>query len=554
MVCDSPHGRRAVPAPVPGDPCSAALGDGTLETRFTKQLGSLGVAGSSRVPLVLMVSGGSDSTALLHLAATVSRCAGGALARSRLHVIHVDHRLRGAASQGDADFVAEMCRELDIPCTIERIDVGALAKEEHGNVEAIGRRERHLAAGMLLDDLCDEAGVARTDGRILTAHTRDDRIETFLMRAAVGTGPGGLSSIRLISGRVDHPLLTFSRGELRSWLTSRGLMWREDASNLIPDHDRTFVRLRIVPLLRRLRPAFDANLARTMDLLADEDGFLAQQATELLRSLEVADSRRAVLGVGPSDVCLDAIGLTAAPRVLARRVVRLVVARVGGPAARVGSRRIEEVVNGARRNGFATDLPGSISVRNAYPTLVFQQRRLSVPSFAPSARMQRAGTSPTGMYHASEPDVSVVRGGTLDAVPWGGWLAIPGECSLPGNRVLRACQTDIPTILELRAIDAAHEAVVDVGRAAHLWVSAPRTGERMSPLGLNGRQRKLSDILIDAKVPAALRASVPTVRLDDEGGGQIVWLAGLRVDERSRITASTARAVRLTLVDGSVRS
>jgi tRNA(Ile)-lysidine synthase len=76
----------------------------------------------------------------------------------------------------------------------------------------------------------------------------------------------------------------------------------------------------------------------------------------------------------------------------------------------------------------------------------------------------------------------------------------------------------------------------------------------MCPLGLDDRQRKLSDILIDAKVPVALRARVPIVRLGGEDEDQVVWLAGLRVDNRARLTASTAQAVRLTFIDGSVRS
>lgn len=528
-----------------------------IEERFVKQLGLLGMTEPSAIPLVLMVSGGSDSTALLQLFDHAVRDASGARGRSPLHVIHVDHRMRGEASCGDADFVADMCRVLGIPCTIERIDVGALATEERANIEAIGRRERHLAAAMLLDDLCDEAGVARAKGRILTAHTRDDRVETFLMRAAVGTGPGGLSSIRPLSGRVGHPLLTFSREELRTWLTCHGLTWREDATNLIPDHDRTFVRLEVVPRLRELRPSFEANLARTMDLLADEDGFLAQQATELLQRVEVSGSSRGLPGVGPSDVCLDAALLSDAPRVLARRVVRMAIARVAGPAARVGSVRIEEVVDGAGRNGFATDLPGSISVRNAYPTLLFQQRHLSLLSFAPSVCVRDTGTKTCALSDADTRGslVDISCADVSDPVLWGEWLSIPGECPLPGNRTLRASLTDvIPTLSELRELDATHEVVVDVGQAERLWVSGPRTGERMCPLGLDDRQRKLSDILIDAKVPVALRARVPIVRLGGEDEDQVVWLAGLRVDNRARLTASTAQAVRLTFIDGSVRS
>lgn len=449
-------------------------------------------------PVVAMVSGGSDSTALLLLLVEE-------LGPARVHVLHVNHLLRGADSDADERFVAELCEALGVPCEVRRIDVGAIATQEGGNLEAVARRERHAAARDLLERVCAQAGVPVEQGRIATAHTRDDRVETFVMRAARGTGPGGLASIRPASGPVVHPLLSCSRDELRAWLVAHGQGWREDATNLVPDRDRTYVRLEVLPALHDRFPAADANIARALDLLADEDDYLAAQTDELRERLEI----QAPIGF---DAALDAAGLADAPRPLARRVVHALLAELADEGARVEARRIDEVVDGAADPGFATDLPGGVHVVNNLQTLCFSNSRVHV------------GCSRQGV--------------------WDGTLSIPGELAGPDGWVLTACEVAAPDREELMSLDPSRQACVDVGATASLAVSSPVAGERMQPLGMDGRSRKLFDVLADAHVPAALRTGAAIVRLGD---GQVVWAAGVKVDERARVSASTARAVLLTL-------
>lgn len=464
-------------------------------------------------PVVLMVSGGSDSTALLLLMARL-------VPTERLHVLHVNHLLRGASANADEVFVRTLAAREGIACTVKHVDVGRLAEEERGNVEAIGRRERYAAAAALLGELCEKAGVPSDQGRIATAHTRDDRVETFMMRASVGTGPGGLGSIRPQSGQVIHPLLALSRQELRGWLRDQGQDWCEDETNLVPDRDRTYMRLEVLPNLRSRNASFDANLERTMDLIADEDEYLTDQANGLYQRL----LRPAPQDLVPRDedgpvsaVALDAAGVAAAPLVLARRVVRQALLAVGGRHTRVEARRIDEVVNGASDPQFAADLPGFIRVRNSFQTLVF----------------------------ICDPDQ--LGWAASATAPWGGWLAIPGQLGLPDGWQLTASVEPVPARAQLRALDASREAFVDVGRARRLWVSGPREGERMVPLGFAHGSKKLSDVFGDRKVPAPLRGRVPVVRRGEGRDAPVVWLGGVMVDERSKIAASTAQAVHLTL-------
>ena len=123
-------------------------------------------------PALLMVSGGSDSTALAYIMADLhARGLVGPLA-----CLHVNHKLRGRDAEDDQVFVAALAEALDIPFFCCEVDVALLARETGGNVEAIGRQERYIAAREALESLCMHAAVPIAEGRIITAHTQDDRI------------------------------------------------------------------------------------------------------------------------------------------------------------------------------------------------------------------------------------------------------------------------------------------------------------------------------------------------------------------------------------------
>ena len=170
-------------------------------------------------PVVLMVSGGADSTALLVLAATstldIDDGRGEArIARERLHVLHVNHQLRGLDAEEDEEAVRQLSARFGIPCDVRRVDVAELAAASDGNVENAGRLARYAAAVELANELCAEVGCPRSAARILTAHTADDRAETFFMNAIRGTGAAGLSSIPRRRNRIVRPLLDRTHDEL----------------------------------------------------------------------------------------------------------------------------------------------------------------------------------------------------------------------------------------------------------------------------------------------------------------------------------------------------
>ena len=201
---------------------------------------------AGREPLWVAVSGGCDSMVLLHVLREL---------RYPVHVVHVDHGLRGAESAGDAAFVEAHCRELGVPVFVERVDVAALVRSK-GLSKQMAARELRYA---VFRD-CVEKGPPR----LATAHHADDAVETLFIHLLQGLGTRGWGGIPLQSGSFIRPLLEVSRSAIRAYAQEKGIPFREDASNADPAYLRNRVRHELMPLIGELRVGADAVLRRDM--------------------------------------------------------------------------------------------------------------------------------------------------------------------------------------------------------------------------------------------------------------------------------------------------
>lgn len=438
------------------------------------------------LPVLALVSGGADSTALLRLLAA------GELGERSLSVLHVDHMLRGKASDADAAFVEALCADLGVDCRVVRYDVSAYAQEETLNLEDAGRRVRYRFAEEELDALCSRVGVAPGCGRIVTAHTRDDRVETFLMRVVQGAGMAGMTGVKPVRGRVVRPLIDASRSDILSYLTSLGQQWCEDASNLDTTRTRARIRHDVLPRLREMNPSLDASLARNLEVLADDDALLAGMASAFARDFSESSA---------DAVAFDRRLMGTLSRAMARRTVRSALLDAFADASRLESSHVDALVDGLTEEPFARDLPFGLRAFSEYGRLVVSRGSPGSRGLVPSL------------------------------------LEVPGAARLGGAGCITAEMTAPDTG------DAGPDSVViDADRlTGTLTVDSPREGDRFRPLGLDGT-KKLSDLLVDEKVPRRLRAATPVVR----DGPAIVWLAGVRMAHDYRIGESTRRAVRLT--------
>lgn len=473
----------------------------------------------TRAPVVLMVSGGADSTALLVMAATsaldIDDGRGRArIARERLHVLHINHRLRGLDADEDEEFVRNLTAAYGIPCTVKRCDVARIARDAADNVENAGRGVRYAAAAELANELSAQFGTPRSAARICTAHTANDRAETFFMNAIRGSGAPGLSSIPRRRNRIVRPLLDKTHDELCEFLRMRGIVWREDDTNHDTRYLRAYVRHDLLPVVERRNPRIIASLASTCDILSDEDSYLSALASRLMHDL----TRKQERGL----LALDAARLAASEVALARRVVRSALLWVEAEA-RLEARHINRVLELVSARAGSATLPMGVDVRVEHG-LVFLRARI-----ADSSRIAA-------------------------------WLEVPGTLEMASGGTLSARLVEVergvdPVLLarshalewEERSVLLDAEACgIDATSGGLLWVDTPHPGDIVCPLGMHGQSKKLADLLNEAQHPSAERERIPIVRTDVRG--QVVWVAGIRIDERAKCTSHTGHLLELTLL------
>jgi tRNA(Ile)-lysidine synthase len=274
-------------------------------------------------PLVAMLSGGRDSVCLLDVA--VDLCAPGSV-----HALHVNYGLRPEADEDERH-----CRELCLGLGVE-LDVVHPDRHERGdgNVQAWAREVRYREANRLADALAADATAEST---IAAGHTASDQVETILYRLAASPGRRALLGMAAREGRLVRPLLELTREQTAAYCLARGLPWREDTSNADERYARARVRNGVVPALRAVHPAAEANVLRTAALLRAE--------AELLDDLVRAELR------GGRDIAVER--LRALPGALARLVVVRLAEDAAGTYVPQAGARLGEILALVDRGGRA---------------------------------------------------------------------------------------------------------------------------------------------------------------------------------------------------------
>jgi tRNA(Ile)-lysidine synthase len=441
--------------------------------------------------VVAAVSGGADSMALLQVLLDL---------RDRyelqITVAHVDHLLRGEDSRREALFVERWARAHGLACRVCRRDVRDHAARTGLPLQAAARAVRYAA----LEEVAAAAGAAK----IALGHHADDQAETvllWLLRGAGTAGLGGMAPAR--QGRYIRPLLYHTRQEVERFCAQRGLPFVPDSSQGELHYMRNRIRHRLLPLLRQAyNPQIVKTLARTAELLRSDEACLQGMLQHML--LEGLDESQ-----GRAVVAVDVLnGLDPALR---GRAVRQIVARLQPAPHRLTARHVEAVLSLCERPGRSrrVALPAGVTVRREYGALLFAAHPEGPAPFAyrfdaipASAALPEIGAT---MFFAVEqaPDMARIR-------------ANPDRCT---------------AWFDVRAV------------ALPLTVRSWQAGDRMRPLGMNGRSRKLQDVFTDARVPASRRAALPLLLFGDA----IAWVCGCRADERFKVAADAPAALRVWL-------
>ena len=443
-------------------------------------------------PLVAGVSGGPDSVCLLHVLAGIKRSLG-----VKLHVAHLNHLLRGAESDADADYVARLASGLGIPATIERRDVKAYRKERRLTLEEAAREVRYAFF----------AEVARSiDGdTVAVGHTADDQVETILLHLIRGTGLTGLRGMQPLGTwrspdgtelRLARPLLEIEREETESYCTAEGLYPRSDSSNRLPDQLRNRVRTQLIPLLQKYNPDIKEVLLRTARAADADLGYIDEEVSKLWGT--VATER-------PEGIAIDRAGFSCLPIALKRHLIRSALRQVLGELQDIESVHIESLLEAmSRPAGKKISLPRNLSFYGDYDHGLIAVNG-AVASPFPVLE---------GEYRLDVPGVTEFSG-------WRVRSSIIDQHEEGNESELRACFD--------------FDAVGD-----RLTVRGRRCGEKFQPLGMEST-KKLQDFMVDARIPRHWRDRVPLVC----STRHIIWVVGSRIDHRARVRPTTRHVLRL---------
>jgi tRNA(Ile)-lysidine synthase len=313
-------------------------------------------------------------------------------------------------------------------------------------------------------------------------------VETILYRLVTSPGRRALSGMAGRRDRLVRPLLGVSRDQTRAYCAEAGLSWVEDETNADLSLARNRLRLEVLPALREIHPAADANVLATAAQLRDES-----------EVLEAAVERAAgEVGAGGVPPAVEAARLAGLPPAVRRLLLRRLAEQAAGGPVPLTDERVRELERLARGGGTRSlDLGEGVAAVSEYGVIRFRRE---------------------------EPEEG------LDPVA----LPVPGGCVF-GAWELSAEAAD-PA-----ASGSFDDPLLDAERlTAPLSVRSWQDGDRIRPLGLNG-SKSLQDIFTDRKIPRSLRRTLPVV----ESNGEIVWVAGVAMSEEHKITPATTKAVRL---------
>lgn len=435
--------------------------------------------------LLIGVSGGCDSVALLHAACRLPKAI-------HIHAVHIQHGLRGEDSLADERFVRTLCQNLNVPLTVEN---AGLAGDMHTpGMETMARDSRRRIFANLLSSLNADA--------LLTAHHRDDQTETVLLHLLRGSGLTGLcgmsEAVPFGNALLIRPFLGLPKAQLRAALESENLPCREDGSNQEAVTPRNALRLNVLPQLNGLFPGADEHIARLAETLAADEACLCAEADALYERSRYAIPPLFMLRLKP---------LARAHEAIRRRVVRRWYAdgvQAAGLTAGERSLSFEDSCSLSslifQPEGSTLNLPhGLMACReHSWLHLVFQTGRPLCPAEQHSAAALAAEELPHMMICAAPPE------------------NLPRDAS---SVILSA----------------------ELLKQQPVW-RAPQPEDVIRPFGAPGH-KPLRRYFTDRKTDRFLRAAWPVLAIQNE----ILWIPGLCASELTRVYLLPEQGIQLTL-------
>ena len=415
--------------------------------------------------VVVAVSGGADSVALLHIMVRLGSYFG-----LRLHAASLHHGIRGQAAQDDLDFVQQLAEQWRLPYIPGWADVPRLAREQGMGMEEAGRQARY--------DFLARAAVQANSDCVAVAHHAGDQAETILMHIIRGSGLSGLRGMQFAASMPNHvgitlirPLLEIPREDLEGYCAAHGLDFRHDDSNDDIRYRRNFIRHEVMSRLQELNPNVAAAFARLADSASVDEHYMSSQfESAVMPMVDVGDdgwslSREAYAQLHPA---------------MQRRWFQEAFRRLGGGSLMLNYETTRELVGWAGRAqaGARRDLGQLIQLRMAYKTLYIEHQSAAVIE---------------GDYRLIDAETDIALG--------------VSSCVTLGRLHIK--------VLSEQESGAGGTGIWLPSDVA-LCLRTRRAGERFRPKGMGGRSRKIKDWMIDRKIPRQIRHQIPMVSANEE--------------------------------------
>ena len=463
-------------------------------------------SGEGGTPLVVGVSGGPDSTALLYCLYRLRKAWG-----LQLHVAHLNHDFRGEEADADAEFVTDLALELDLPVTVEKQDPIAYQRER--GISSFEQGARELRYAFL-------ARVATSIGatRVAVAHTADDLAETVLLHILRGAGLPGLRGMTELADwpwplnlpqlQLLRPLLEATKAETVAYCNSLGRSFRVDTGNALPRFTRNRVRHSLLPLLaEEYNPRIRESLVRLAHTASLELDFLEKETDDVWPQVLVDPEKGEAEKGDPGSVSLHRQVLSKLHPALQRMVLRRAYILVAGDARRLRESHLRAMAEaaGGRSSGQTLQLSGGWRLHVTYDFLRLTKNPALECPYPPLA----------WEYPVSLPESS----GEVAVTRLEGWKITMQMVTAPGPEQI----AQAPSLAAYLGREA-------LGRG--LQVRSRRPGDRFQPLGMT-HTKKLQDFFTDARIPESWRDRVPLL-VTDRG---IAWVVGHRIAEWTRLWA-----------------
>lgn len=496
--------------------------------------------------VVLGVSGGADSVCLFFVLLALRD-----IYQLELHVVHVNHMIRGEEADVDQDYVERICKENTIPFHLVKEDVKKYAKEQHLSEEEAGRNIRYQAFEQVREEYnCDVIAVA---------HNSNDCAETMLFQLVRGSGLTGLTGIPSVRDRIIRPLLCITRKEIEQYLDAQGIPYQTDATNLQTEYTRNKIRLQVLPYLEKhINSQAISHIVKSAQMLKEVEEFIEKQTKICYnRLVQCKDAR----------YCFDREEFLKEDTVIQKTVVREILRNLSGQLKDVESIHIEDICGLAAKGvGKKIDLPYGIVAYNGYKNLILTNNKVTISDndFMEGKEyplIEEPRESSLDLINKQSGVIDLASGEKLGYVTH---TLTQNEKANLLDKKLNVWDTnqnvissiDLQVYQNTNFYEEYKKSMINTRNGYTkcfdydkiknaVQLRTRREGDYMQ-IDAKGGTKKLKSIFIDKKIPQRDRNLIPLLA----DGNHIMWILGSRISEAYKLSESTKTILIVYLFGG----